>query len=326
MRRREFFTVLGSAAAWPLTARAEQATKVARIGFLGPGSASSESVHGVPAFRAGLRDLGYVEGKNIVIEWRWAEGDYGRLPELAGELVRLNLDVLVTYATPGALAAKRATTTIPIVVALSGDAITAGLVTSLSRPGGNLTGQTFFLPELNAKRLELLKQALPDSRRVAVLINPSNSLVPPTLEMMNLTAKSLGLELQQFEAQRPDELKQAFSAVVARGVDAVAVIDDPIWYDNAKLIGELASAQWLTSIGFLELAEAGFLMAYNADQLEMFRRAAIFVDKILKGAKPGDLPVEQPTRFKLVINLKAANALGLTIPHMLSGRADEVIE
>ncbi len=301
MRRREFFTVLGSAAAWPLTARAEQATKVARIGFLGPGSASSESVHGVPAFRAGLRDLGYVEGKNIVIEWRWAEGDYGRLPELAGELVRLNLDVLVT-------------------------AITAGLVTSLSRPGGNLTGQTFFLPELNAKRLELLKQALPDSRRVAVLINPSNSLVPPTLEMMNLTAKSLGLELQQFEAQRPDELKQAFSAMVARGVDAVAVIDDPIWYDNAKLIGELATAQRLPSIGFLELAEAGFLMAYNADQLEMFRRAAIFVDKILKGAKPGDLPVEQPTRFKLVINLKAANALGLTIPHMLSGRADEVIE
>jgi putative ABC transport system substrate-binding protein len=275
---------------------------------------------------ARLRDLGWVEGKNIVIESRWAEGNYDRLPELAAELVRLNVDILVTYAGIGALAAKRATTTIPIVVTITSDAIRSGLVASLSRPGGNLTGQTFFVPELNAKRLELLKEALPDSRHVAVLVQPTNPAVPPALEMMGLTAKSLGLELQQFEARRPDELKGVFSAMVASRVDAVAIVEDPIWFDSASSIGELATAHRLPAIGFLEIAEAGGLLAYGVDQGETTARAAIFVDKILRGAKPAELPVEQATKFKFVINLKTAKALGLTIPYTLSGRADEVIE
>jgi putative tryptophan/tyrosine transport system substrate-binding protein len=247
-------------------------------------------------------------------------------PELAAELVRLNVDVLVTYATPGALAAKRATGTIPIVTATTADAIRSGLVTSLNRPGGNLTGQTFFHPELDAKRLELLKEALPDSRHIAVLVNPSNPIMASVVETMALTAKSFGLELQQFEARQPDELRSVFPAMAARSVDAVAVIDDPIWFDNAKSIGELVTAQRLPSIGFLELAEAGGLMAYSADQAEMWHRAAIFVDKILKGAKPDELPVEPATRFKFVINLKTTKALGLTIPQTIFARADEVIE
>jgi len=323
MRRREFFVVLGSTAAWPFAARAQQQTKVARIGFLGPGYSATSALR-VERMWAGLRDLGYVQGKNIVIESRWAEGNYDRLPELAAELVRLNVDVLVTYGTPGVLAAKQATTTIPIVMVVVADAIRSGLVASLSRPGGNLTGQTFFVPELNAKRLELLKEALPDSRRIAVLVQPTNPT--PALEMMGLTAKSLGLELQQFEARRPDELEGAFSAMVARSVDAVVVVEDPKWFDYARSIRELVTAQRLPSIGFLEIAEAGGLLAYGVDQDEMFVSAAVFVAKILKGAKPAELPVEQPTRFKFVINLKAANALGLTMPYMLSGRADEVIE
>jgi putative tryptophan/tyrosine transport system substrate-binding protein len=315
--------ILGGTAAWPFAARTQTPTKVARIGFLAPGYSATSALR-VERMWAGLRDLGYVEGKNIVIESRWAEGNYDRLPELAAELVRLNIDVLVTYGTPGALAAKQATTTIPIVVAVMADAIRSGLVASLSRPGGNLTGQTFFVPELNAKRLELLKEALPDSRRIVVLVQPTNPT--PALEMMGLTAKSLGLELQQFEARGPDELKGAFSAMVARSVDAVVVVEDPKWFDYARSIGELVTAQRLPSIGFLEIAEAGGLLAYGVDQEEMFVRAAVFVAKILKGAKPAELPVEQPTRFKFVINLKAANALGLTMPYMLSGRADEVIE
>ena len=182
------------------------------------------------------------------------------------------------------------------------------------------------MPELHAKRLELLKDALPGNRRVGVLCNMSNLSHPPILEMMALTAKSLGLELQQFEARRPDELTGAFSAMVASSVDAVAVIDEPKWFDHARSIGELLTALRLPSIGFLELAEAGGLLAYGADQFEMFARSAVFVDKILKGAKPAELPVEQATRFKFVINLKTANALGLTLPYMLLGRADEVIE
>jgi len=323
MRRRDFFRAVGSTAAWPFAARAQTPMKVARIGFLGPGYSATSALR-VERMWAGLRDLGYVEGKNIVIESRWAEGNYDRLPELAAELVRLNVDVLVTYGTPGVLAAKQATTTIPIVMVVVADAIRSGLVASLSRPGGNLTGQTFFVPELNAKRLELLKEALPDSRRIAVLVQPTNPT--PALEMMGLTAKSLGLELQQFEARRPDELKGAFSAMVARSVDAVVVVEDPKWFDYARSIGELVTAQRLPSIGFLEIAEAGGLLAYGVDQDEMFVSAAVFVAKILKGAKPAELPVEQPTRFKFVINLKTAKALGLTIPYMLSGRADEVIE
>jgi putative ABC transport system substrate-binding protein len=318
-------TLLGGTAAWPLITSAQQPTKVARIGFLSPGSASG-AVASVAGFQAGLRDFGWVAGKNIVIEYRWAENDYDRLPELAAELVRLNVDVLVTLAIPGVLAAKQATTIIPIVMAHSGDAVRLGLVASLNRPGGNITGNTLFIPELNAKRLDLLKEALPDSSRVGVLFNPNNPASPALLETMGLTAKSLNLELQQFEARRPGEFTRAFAAMVTIGVDAVAVVDDPVMVTNVEPIVELATVRRLPSIGFLELAQAGGLMAYGVDFVDSLRHAAVFVDKILKGAKPDTLPVEQPTRFKFVINLKTAKTLGLTIPYLLLGRADEVIE
>ena len=324
MKRREVLTALAALVAWPCPGRAQQSRKIARIGFLGPGSASN--VAGVEIMRSGLRDLGYVEGKNITIEFRWAEGNYDRLPELAEELVRLNVDVLVTYAVPGALAAKQATTTIPIVMALSAEAVRLGLVAGLSRPGGNITGQTFFNPEINAKRLELLKEALPGSKRVAVLFNPKNQIVPSVLEAMELAAKSLNLELNQFAAGRSDELAAAFSGMGIQGAEALVVIDGPITFEMLGSIVELATARRLPSIGQLELAEAGGLMAYAADYSEMWRRTAVFVDKILKGARPDELPVEQPTRFKFVINLKTANTLGLKIPNLLFARADEVIE
>jgi putative tryptophan/tyrosine transport system substrate-binding protein len=325
MRRREFFTVLGSAVAWPLAARAQQPLKAARIGLLGPGFASGAAAS-VEGFRAGLRDLGYVEGGNIVIEFRWADGYYERLPQLAAELVRLNVDVLVAVGAPSVIAAKRATTTIPIVMAHSADAVRLGLVDSLNRPGGNVTGNTFFMPELNAKRLEFLKDALPGSSRIAVLLNANSPITPAVLETMGLAAKSLNLDLQQFEVQKPDEFATAFSAMGTRRADAVVVVDDPITVTRVGSIVELATALRLPSIGFLELAEAGGLMAYGVNFVEMFRRVAVFVDKIIKGAKPDELPVEQPTRIKFVINLKTANALGLTIPHLLFARADEVIE
>jgi putative tryptophan/tyrosine transport system substrate-binding protein len=258
MKRREIFTLIAALVAWPLAGRAQQSAKVARIGFLGPGSAS-KLAGSIEIMRSGLRDLGYVEGKNITIEFRWAEGNYDRLPELAEELVRLNVDVLVTYAVPGALAAKQATTTIPIVVALSAEAVRLGLVARLSRPGGNITGQTFFNPEINAKRLELLKEALPGSKRVAVLFNPKNQIVPSVLEAMDLAARSLHLKLDQFAAGRSDELPGVFSAMAIKGAEALVVVDDPITFEMLGSIVELATARRLPSIGQLELAEAGGL-------------------------------------------------------------------
>jgi putative ABC transport system substrate-binding protein len=330
MRRRHFITVLGITVLGPvaigrLAARAQRATKLARIGFLDPGYASAFDPY-VDAFRAGLRDLGYFEGENIVIEFRWADNDYDRLPALAKELVRLNVEAIVTHGLPGVLAAKQATTTIPIVMAVISDAVRLGLVTSLNRPGGNLTGNSFFSPELHAKRLEFLKEALPDSRRVAVLFNPDNPTTVLVFEAMGLAAKSLNLELQHFPARRAKEFTGAFSGMGMRHTDGVVVVDDPAIIPYASSIMELATAQRLPCIGSLEIAEAGGLVAYAVDFIEMYRHTAVFVDKLLKGAKPDELPVEQPTRFKFVINLKTAKALGLTIPNLLFARADEVIE
>ena len=325
MKRREFITLLGGVAvAWPLRARAQQAGKVARIGFLGSATAAG-SAKSVEAFRTGLRDLGYVEGKNIVIEFQWAEGKYERLPALLAELIRRNVDVLVTHGTPGIRAAKQATTTIPIVMAVSGDAVATGLIASLNQPSGNITGSTFFNPELCAKRLEILKETLPRAKRVALLLNPDNLMNAPNLQATELTAKSLMFDLQQFEARRPDEFENAFSAMVTKGVDAVALIDDPMLIANIKVIADLASKRRLPSIGFLELAETGGLVGYGVNFAETFHRAAYFVDRILKGAKPPDLPVERATKFVLIINREAAKALGLTIPQSMLARADKVI-
>jgi len=316
-----------SLGAW-LPAGAQQAVKVPRIGWLGLAFASGPSslASQVDALRAGLRDFGYVEGKNIVIEYRWAEGKYERLPGLAAELVRLNVDVIVTQGTPGTRAAKSATTTIPIVMAISGDAIATGLIASLSQPGGNVTGSTFFNPELCAKRLELLKEALPSIRRVAELLNPDNPVNGPILQATESAAKALKLELEQFEVRRPSEFENAFSSMVMRRVDAVALIDDPMHIANIGTIADLALEKRLPSIGFLNLPNAGGLIAYSANFDEIHRRAAYFVDKVLKGVKPSDIPVERATRFKLLINLKTAKALGLTLPQSLLSRADEVIQ
>jgi putative ABC transport system substrate-binding protein len=277
-------------------------------------------------FRTGLRDLGYLEGTNIVIEYRWAEGRYDRLADLAAELVRLKVDVLVTHGTPGGLAAKRATTTIPIVTATSADAVTSGLVESLARPGGNVTGSSFFVPELNAKRMEFLKEAFPHTRRMAVLLNPDNPAMVPILHALELTAGPLKVALQQFAVRRPNEFDGAFSAMTKSQVDAVAIIEDSVFQANAGAIAGLAVEKRLPSTGFKEFAEAGGLMAYGPSISHLFRRAAVYVDKILKGVRPADLPVEQPTKFELVINLKTAKALGLTIPQSLLLRADEVIQ
>ena len=326
--RRAFLIAAG---AWLALARAgasfaqQQPAKVARIGFLGTESASGFTSR-VETLRAGLRELGYVEGKNIIIEFRWAEGKNDRLPELAAELVRLNVDVIVIHATPGTLAAKRATTTIPIVTASMGDALAVGVVSSLARPGGNITGSTYFQPELMAKRIELLNDAMPRLTQVAVLTNPDNSMTGPILQAMEVTARSLNVALHRFEVREPSELEGAFAAMAKRRVDAVVIHEDPRFVVNAKKIADLAAKQRLPSIGFGEFTEAGGLIAYGVNFLELYRRAAYFVDRILKGAKPGDLPIERATRFELVINRKTAKALKLTIPQQLLVRADKIIE
>jgi putative ABC transport system substrate-binding protein len=327
MRRREFIALVGGAAvAWPLAANAQQpADKVHRIGFLGSVTAAGYARQ-LEALRQGLRDLGYVEGHNIVIESRWAEGNYQRLPELAAELVRLKVNLIVTHGTPGSRAAKEATSTVPIVMAVSGDAVATGLVQSIARPGGNITGLTFFFPELNAKRLELVKEAVPRISRVGVMLNPGNPANGPVLKVMESAAGSLKLELHRFEVRGADEFENAFSAMAERGVEAVEIIDDAMLIANAPRIADFATKSRLPAIGFKEFVEGGGLMAYAVDFPVIWRRAAIFVDKILKGANPADLPVEPATKFELIINLKTAKALGLTIPPSILARADEVIE
>jgi len=309
-----------------LVAEGQQAEKVYRIGYLGNASASAQAKR-VESLRAGLRDLGYVEGKNIVIEFRWAEGRYDRLPDLAAELVRLKVDVLVTAGTPGTLAAKQATTTIPIVMVGIGDAVATGVVASLARPGGNITGSTDSVPELMAKLLELLKEIMPRTRRVAVLVNPDNPpRRAPTFKAMESTAGSLKVELQKFEARRPSEFESAFSRMAKSRVDAVVVTSDVLFNYNVAAVADLAAKTRLPSAGVKAFAEAGGLLGYGLNFPDMDRRAAYFVDKILKGVKPEDLPVQQPTKFELVVNLKTAKALGLTIPQSILVRADQVID
>ena len=323
--RRTVVLALGASALASPFVSAAQPARMARIGFLGATSAKAYASR-VEALRAGLRDLGYVEGKNIVIEFRWADGKYERLPELAAELVRLKVDVIVTHGTPGTFAAKKATTAIPIVMAISGDAVATGLVPSVARPGGNITGSTFFNPELAAKRLELMREAVPSVKRISVLLNPANQVNGPTLKAMQATAASLKLELQPVEVRGPEEFERAFSAIGAGRDDALAVVEDAMLISNARPLADLAARNRLPSIGFLDFVEAGGLMAYGVNLVEVFRRAAVFVDKILKGTRPADLPVERSTRFDFVINLKTAKMLGLTIPQLILLRADRVIE
>ncbi len=324
--RRKLIAALGAGA---LVVRhlsfAQQPAKTSRIGFLGTTSAADYATR-VDAVRAGLRDRGYVEGKNLVIEYRWADGRYERLPGLAAELVRLNVDVLVTHSTPGTLAAKGATTTIPIVSAVSGDAVAAGLVASLARPGGNVTGSTFFDPELSAKRLELLKEILPRATRFAALANRDNLGFRVSFQAMENAGKSLNVEIQKFEVRGSDEFSGAFAAMAKQHVDAVTISQDTLFFTNAGTVADLAVKQRLPAAGIAEFAQAGGLIGYGVNNLELYRRAAYFVDRILQGAKPADLPVERATRFELIVNLRTAKALGIKIPNAILVRADKVIE
>ena len=311
----------------PRNGLAQQAGTIPRIGFLGVSTPTAWTTR-VDAFRAGLRDLGYVEGKNIALEFRFAEGKYDRLPALADELVRLRVDIIVTHSVPGALAAKRATATnsIPVVMTNVADAVGAGVVASLARPGGNITGDTFFVPELAAKRLELLKDAVPRLRHVAILANPDNAATSHAHQTMETAARGLKRGIAPARCADPADLDGAFAAMAKENVDAFAVVEDIVLIQNHTRIAQSAIKQHLPSISFLEYADAGGLFGYGANYLALYRRAAVFVDKILKGAKPADIPVERPTTFEFVINMKTAKALGLTIPSTMLLRADRQIE
>jgi putative ABC transport system substrate-binding protein len=319
---------VGALLAAPLAALAQPRTaRTPRIGFLGVSSAAAWARR-IDAFRAGLRDLGYVEGKNIVIEFRFAQGHYDRLPELAAELVRLDVDVIVTHSAPGALAAKQATTAnpIPVVMTNVGDAVGWGIVPSLARPGGNITGDTFFVTELLAKRLEVLKDAIPRVHRVAVLANPDNARMGQSVEAMETTAKALHVTLLRFDARGAADLDEAFAAMAKEGVDALAVIEDVALIPNSGRIAELAIKHRIPSISHVEYADAGGLFGYGVNFLALYRRAPVFVDKILKGTRPADIPIERPTTFEFVINQKTAKALGLGLSPTSRSRADREIE
>jgi len=328
--RRKLVIALGaSALVGPFTSFAQQQRKVWRIGFLGSTTAPNFA-NLVEALRAGLREFGYVDGKNIIIEYRWADGKYDRLPKLAAELIDLKVDVLVTHGTPGTRAAKQASTTVPIVMATSGDAVAAGLIASLARPGGNVTGITFSSPELNAKRLELLKEIIPRIARVGVLLNPKNPLFDansgPAVLAMKATANVMKITLQLFAAQGIDEFDSVISAMANARVDAMEIVEDGLFLASPKGIADLATKQKIPSAGFKEFAEAGGLIGYGVNNIDMFRRVAYFVDKIIKGTKPSEIPVEQPTKFEFVLNMKTAKALDITIPNSILVRANKVIE
>jgi putative ABC transport system substrate-binding protein len=311
----------------PLVAEAQQATQIARIGYLG-GSPLNPQLH--EAFLQGLRDLGYVEGRNFVIEYRSHEGKVERFPALAAELVALKVDVIVATGTGHTLAAKQATKTIPIVFTALADPVTSGLVTSLARPGGNVTGVSFLAPELVGKRLELLKQAVPGVRRVAVLWPPGDVPERTAKDMLRgaeLAARALGLRLQLVEARGPADFDLAFSEMTTERADALSVLTGAMLFTERRRLVDLAEKNRLPAVyPWREGADAGGLMAYGPNVADLYRRAATYVDKILKGAKPGDLPVEQPTKFELVINLKTAKAIGLTIPQSVLVRADQIIQ
>jgi ABC-type uncharacterized transport system substrate-binding protein len=323
---KKFSILVVAALIFPLVsvAEAQQAGKAPRIGYLLDGSSSSAADR-IDTFRDGLRDLGYVEGKNIVIDYRYAEGRFDRFPELAAELVRLKVYVIVAVSTVAARAAKNATRTIPIV-ALSGDPVETGLVASLARPGGNVTGLASLAPELSTKRLELLKEIVSKVSLVAVLWNPNGPAPVLAFKETQLAAKRLGLLLQSLEVRGPDDFESAFGGAIRERASALLVISDPLTNTHQRRIVELAAKNRLPAIyPIREFVQAGGLMAYAPDRLEQYRRVAYYVDKILKGAKPADLPVEQPTKFEFVINLKTAKQIGLTIPPNVLARADKVI-
>jgi ABC-type uncharacterized transport system substrate-binding protein len=323
--RRAFLAYGAVILAGPLAALAQQASGH-RIGFISSASASAMAARD-EAFRQGLRALGYVVGESITIEYRWADGKNERLPGFAAELVNLKLDIIVTHGVVATRAVKQATATTPIVIAAADDPIATGLVSSLARPGGNITGLTVITPDLTEKRLELLKDILPGRTRVAVLWNPGNPISEPEFGKAEAAARSLGLQLQSLSVRDPREFASAFSSMKTERADALFVLSDAMFFNHRKEIVDLAASNRLPLVAHLrEFADVGGLMSYGPNVVALHRRAATFVDKILKGAKPAELPIEQPTKFELIVNLKTAKALGLTIPPSLRARADQVIE
>ena len=329
MHRRAFLsTIAGGLLAAPLGGEAQQSAKMPRVGYLSPGSPSDPArLRRFDAFRQGLRELGYVEGQSIALEPRWAEGKYERYSALAADLVRLKVDVIVVVGGAATRAAQQATGTIPIVMSVVNDPVGSGLVPGLAHPRGNVTGLTIMTSDLVGKQLGLLKELLPRISRVVLLGNPANPGTAPQVREAEDAAPALGVRVQILEARVPREIDDAFAAMTRERPGALLTLDDAIFTNQVRQIAELAAKQRLPAIyGTREYTEAGGLIAYGTNRLELERRAATYVDKILKGAKPADLRVEQPTKFELVINVKTAKALGLTIPPSLLARADDVIQ
>jgi len=326
MRRRDFVTLIGGiAVTWPLAARAQQAVKVARVGYLGLGPASAWSSR-VEALRAGLRDLGWVEGKNIIIEFRWADG-VQQLPEFAAELVRMKVDVIYAPSSTMVEPARQATKTIPIVFSNHADPIGSGHVASLPRPGGNITGLSEMASELDAKQLEILKEVVPQATRIGVLWNPTTPSQVPGLQSLKAAGEKLGLALHMASAATAEEFDGAFASMARENVDSLFVMPSPLIVMQRVRVAELALKYRLPGIfSVKEAVEAGGLMSYTLDRIDLSRRAALYIDKILKGASPADLPVEQASKYLLVINIKTAKALGIDVPPTLLAIADEVIE
>jgi ABC-type uncharacterized transport system substrate-binding protein len=324
MKRREFITLLGGAAAWPIAAQAQQPSKTYRIGWLQPGPIPDPWVKG---FRQGLQEFNYVEGKNLIIEYRWGDGRFDRLPAMAGELVSLNPDVIISVNTAALLALQKLTTTIPIVMLGTADPVGLGLVRSLARPGANITGMSVMAPELSQKRLELLKEVVPNLDRVTVLSNPGNPAVILALEETQAAAQALGLTLHIVDVHEPSEIDLALSAVAREPAGALVLLIDTMIHSQRVPIVAFAVKHRLPTISpFRDFADVGGLMAYGPQLPDLLRRAVGLIDKILRGERPTNLPVQQPTKFELIVNLKTAKALGLELPPALLARADEVIE
>jgi putative ABC transport system substrate-binding protein len=325
MKRRDFVTLLGGAAAWPIAARGQQRGKLPTIGFLGSGTPAAQS-QWAAALVQRLRELGWIEGRNLAIEYRWAEGRSDRAAELAAEFVRLKVDLIVTYANPIVLATKQAALGVPIVFAAAADPLGTGLVASLARPGGNATGLSVQNTDLVGKHLELLRDLIPGLRRLAIMVNVGNSASVLEMRAVQAAARTIGLEVAALEIRRAEDISHAFEELKGHA-EALYVCIDTVLFANRIRINAMALGDRLpTMLSNREFVTAGGLMSYGPNFPDLFRRAADLVDKILRGAKPADIPVEQPIKFDLVINLKTAKALGLEIPPTLLARADEVIE
>ena len=324
--RRQVLATLGAGVTLtgPLPAFAQPAG-LRRVGVLVPAPRAGYEDR-LQALRGGLRDLGYVEGRNVAYEYRSSEGRYELFPALVAELVTMKVDVIVTGGTPASLAAKKATATIPIVIGAISDPVATGLVPSLARPGGNITGLMFFVAELCAKRLELLKQVLPRVKRVAALMHPDNASMAPVELEMGQAGATLGIEVMRFDARASSEFEDVLSAMVARRADGVVIVEDALFNVNAGRLGALATAKRLPSIGLDSVALGGGLLSYGVNQIDMFRRAATYIDKIFKGARPADLPIERSSTFDLIVNLRAARQLGIAVAPEIRLRASQVIE